>query len=244
MIKQSIRSVAYAVAPRYFVDRYLNNKIIRHARRLKYLRDSADDPQIWIDALWSSHFFRPMQKQSEIFRLVEILKAQKPSTICEIGSARCGTTFLLAQAAATGATIITLDLVMPPPRATAVKSFARDEQQIICLQKNSHSPQTVEDVRACLNDCNLDVLYLDGDHSYEGIKTDFELYSPLVKRGGIIVFHDIVPDNRIRYGSETTSDVGGVPQFWKELKAAHAHVEEIVEDYEQDGFGIGILHWN
>ena len=185
-----------------------------------------------------------MQKQSEIFGLIEIIKAREPLTICEIGAARCGTTFLLAQAAAPTAMIITLDLILPQARATAVRSFALNGQQIVCLQKNSHSPQTVEDIRDSLRGRSLDVLYLDGDHGYEGIKKDFELYSPLVRPGGIIVFHDIVPDYRTRYGIETSSNVGGVPQFWTELKATHACVEEIVEDYEQDGFGIGILHWS
>ena len=60
----------------------------------------------------------------------------------------------------------------------------------------------------------------------------------------MIVFHDIVPDFKTRYGIETTSDVGGVPQFWQELKASHLAVEEIIEDPAQDGYGIGILHWN
>lgn len=35
-----------------------------------------------------------------------------------------------------------------------------------------------------------DVLVIDGDHSYAGAKTDFELYAPLVKVGGFIIFDD------------------------------------------------------
>ena len=33
-------------------------------------------------------------------------------------------------------------------------------------------------------------LFIDGDHSYEGCKADFEAWSPLVKPGGMIAFHD------------------------------------------------------
>ena len=33
-------------------------------------------------------------------------------------------------------------------------------------------------------------LFIDGDHRYEGVKKDFELYSPKVKVDGIIAFHD------------------------------------------------------
>lgn len=36
------------------------------------------------------------------------------------------------------------------------------------------------------------VLFIDADHSYEGVRRDFELWSPLVAPGGLIIFHDYV----------------------------------------------------
>ncbi len=39
----------------------------------------------------------------------------------------------------------------------------------------------------------LDVLFVDGDHRYSGLKADLNNYSPLVKPGGLILVHDIVP---------------------------------------------------
>ena len=41
-----------------------------------------------------------------------------------------------------------------------------------------------------LQDIKIDVLYIDGDHSYEGVKKDFELYSMLLNDKGIIIIHD------------------------------------------------------
>jgi len=39
------------------------------------------------------------------------------------------------------------------------------------------------------------LLFIDADHSYEGVRSDFELWSPLVADGGVIVFHDyLMPD--------------------------------------------------
>jgi predicted O-methyltransferase YrrM len=244
MIKQSLRSVAYAVAPRYVVERYLHLKMVRQAGRLSRLRDSGNNSFALTDELWRSHFFRPLQKQAEIMRLVEIVRALRPETLCEIGAAGGGTTFLLAQAAASNATIITLDLAFTESRRAAVSRFGLKGQKVFCLQNDSHNPETVRLIADCLDGRSLDVLYLDGDHSYEGIKADFQLYSPFVRTGGLVVFHDIVPDYKTRYGIETNSYVGGVPQFWQEIKAAHSQTEEIVEDYEQDGYGIGVLRWN
>jgi len=39
-------------------------------------------------------------------------------------------------------------------------------------------------------DIKIDFLFIDGDHSYEGVKKDFELYSTIVNDNGIIVIHD------------------------------------------------------
>jgi predicted O-methyltransferase YrrM len=87
----------------------------------------------------------------------------------------------------------------------------------------------------------LDFLFIDGDHSYEGVKKDFEIYSSLVRKGGIIAFHDIVPDYYTRYGIRTPSYTGGVPKFWNEIKYNYRYIE-IIEDPNQDGYGIGVLY--
>ena len=241
-LKQSLRDAARKIAPRPLLGGYRRLKIVRQARRLSAL--SYGDREAWADALWRSHFFRPLQKRTEIFRLVEILKTLRPAAVCEIGAAGGGTTLLLAESAAPDAVIVTLDLAFTRSRQAALKEFARAGQRLVCLKEDSHGPEAIAAVRDCLAGRELDVLYLDGDHSYEGVKSDFELFTPLVRAGGLVVFHDIVPDYRTRYGIETSSDVGGVPQFWTEIKAAHETVEEIVEDPEQDGFGIGVLRWN
>ena len=39
-------------------------------------------------------------------------------------------------------------------------------------------------------DIKIDVLFIDGDHSYEGVKTDFDLYSEILSDNGIIIMHD------------------------------------------------------
>ena len=57
-----------------------------------------------------------------------------------------------------------------------------------------------------------DLIFIDGDHSYEGVRRDFELYQELLSSRGYIVFHDIDPDHIFRDG------VGGqVYKFWQDL---------------------------
>jgi hypothetical protein len=45
-----------------------------------------------------------------------------------------------------------------------------------------------------LQDIKIDVLFIDGDHSYEGVKLDFDLYSNIITDKGIIIIHDTDPD--------------------------------------------------
>lgn len=51
---------------------------------------------------------------------------------------------------------------------------------------------------------NLDFVYLDGDHSYEGVKTDLETWWEGIKPGGIIAGHDIICD----YAKDKEDDWG------------------------------------
>ena len=39
-------------------------------------------------------------------------------------------------------------------------------------------------------DIKIDLLFIDGDHSYEGVKLDFELYSKILNPNGLILIHD------------------------------------------------------
>lgn len=48
----------------------------------------------------------------------------------------------------------------------------------------------------------VDFLFIDGDHSYEGIKGDWEAWSDLIESGGIVALHDSFNGNQPRIGSE------------------------------------------
>ena len=95
-------------------------------------------------------------------------------------------------------------------------------------------------IEGILRDNKVDFLFIDDDHSYEGVKKDFEMYSPLVRKGGIIAFHDIIPDYYTKYGIKTGSWAGEVYKFWNEIKEKYEHLE-IIKDRNQDAFGIGVL---
>ena len=43
-------------------------------------------------------------------------------------------------------------------------------------------------------DIKIDFLFIDGDHSYEGVKLDFDLYSTIMSDNGTIMLHDTDPN--------------------------------------------------
>jgi len=183
---------------------------------------------------------RPWQIMEEIKNLLLILDKVKPKVILEIGTARGGTLFLFSNIAHEEAILISVDLYQTIEKRILFRYIKKGKQKIYLIQGDSHSIETLRKIEEILKGRKVDFLFIDGDHSYEGVKRDFEMYSPLVRKGGIIAFHDIIPDYYTRYGIKTSTWAGEVYKFWNEIKEKYEHLE-MVKDREQNGFGIGVL---
>ena len=193
--------------------------------------------------------FEPWQERSEIRSLLTSIALLRPKTILEIGTSNGGTLFLFARVAAPDALILSIDLPhgefgggYPPWRGHLYRSFASRRQRIQLLRADSHELETLEATRAALEGRPIDVLFIDGDHAYDGVKGDFEMYGPLVRDGGMIAFHDIVPlrpsGPRPRHDFDLQG--GEVSEFWADLRPTH-EVSEFVEDWHSGRFGIGAI---
>jgi cephalosporin hydroxylase len=183
---------------------------------------------------------RPWQIMEEIKNLLLILDKVKPKVILEIGTAKGGTLFLFSNIAHEEAILISVDLYQTIEKRILFRYIKKGKQKIYLIQGDSHSIETLRKIEEILKGRKVDFLFIDGDHSYEGVKRDFEMYSPLVRKGGIIAFHDIIPDYYTRYGIKTSTWAGEVYKFWNEIKEKYEHLE-MVKDREQNGFGIGVL---
>jgi predicted O-methyltransferase YrrM len=80
----------------------------------------------------------------------------------------------------------------------------------------------------------IDLLFIDGDHSYEGVKRDWELFKPHVVQFGLVVFHDTLWD--LRPDSPYSRSDMGVPAFVEELRLAGYPVTTLDHD-----FGVSIV---
>lgn len=167
------------------------------------------------------------QKVVELAGFLELIRDWPLRTVVEIGTLRGGTLWALAQVAHPAATIISVDLPggewgggYTEADIPRLQSFMQPEQQLHLLRGDSHDPAIRMQV-AALCPLGVDLLFIDGDHSYEGVKADYADYEPLVLDDGLIAFHDVLPH----------PDVPGcdVDRFWSEVKALDVKSHEFTD---------------
>ncbi|MBI3881371.1 MAG: class I SAM-dependent methyltransferase [Verrucomicrobia bacterium] len=175
------------------------------------------------------------QNMTELLGLVNLLRKQKLQRVCEIGTFKGGTLFIWCQLAAPDAQIISLDLPGPynEKHREFFDSFRQPGQRLDQLLGSSHEADVRERFKQTLGNAELDFLFIDGDHSYDGVRKDYEFYSRFVRRGGVIGFHDIV-----RRDEQPWLEVH---KFWAELKTKHRHEEFIETTSDRRKIGIGVL---
>jgi predicted O-methyltransferase YrrM len=212
--------------------------VLRDSRTLRRAAREAATPGAAVDAASTiqpaGRSVAPIQVRSEIEAFLSLARRERPRRVLDIGTALGGTLYLLAWASAPGARVLSLDIRdYEEFRARLYRSFGDGRRTVEVWHADSHLDETRDAVARFFDGRPLDLVFVDGDHSYEGVRRDHELYAPLLRPGGLIAFHDIVDGHE--------RDVGGVPRFWREVRSSATEAFEFVESWEQDGFGIGVL---
>lgn len=232
--------------PQNFLTKWVSSILIRRgmARAIALVHDryAKEGTMAAIDLLFEKDaaLIMPMQLKEEFLPFAEHIASKKPKVVLEIGTATGGTLFSWCLAAADNATLISLDLPdgpfgggYPTWKTAQYRSFARPGQTIHLIRGDSHSAALHQQLQRILGGRKIDFLFIDGDHTYEGVKQDFETYSKLVDPHGLIAFHDIAPD-RAKVPNHFVS------VFWNEVKGRYDH-QEFIRNPEQSKWGLGLI---
>jgi predicted O-methyltransferase YrrM len=71
-----------------------------------------------------------------------------------------------------------------------LKKFYNNDSTLTLIQGNTYFDDTETNVHSIISDKKMDILFIDGDHTYDGVKNDFERYDKYVKINGYIIFDD------------------------------------------------------
>jgi len=178
------------------------------------------------DALFGQ--FKQLHRKEELHQLVNLVEWFKPLTILELGVCHGGSFKMWEEILAGGGLLIGID------RLNVVQwNRAASPKDTVYIQGDLDDELTLRQLHGQLQGINVDFLYIDADHFYEGVKRHFELYSPMVREGGIIALHDIRDNKASGYG---------VGRFFNELKERYGWLEILVPITEEllgaDGIGV------
>lgn len=168
---------------------HLSDRFSREASFESACRDGNSEIRSFEDLVWlfSSNPLNhglsrlDLSEAAYLFRLVRSLEEPR---VAEIGRYRGGSTFLLAAA---GARVVSIDndragqSEYAPALARALARYGLRDRVDIVLDDSGTYPVAEE---------SFHVVFVDGDHTYEGVRTDFEHWWPALPPGGHMLFHD------------------------------------------------------
>lgn len=157
------------------------------------------------------------QRESDFLPVLQMIVDKKYKSLLEIGAYSGGCTYAYSQLCEK---VVSVDL-----QHRGKEKY----DNVFYIWGDSHSETIIEKIKS---QGKYDVIFIDGDHTYEGVKKDFELTKDFLNEGGIICFHDIWQSQEcIRQNCH-------VYKLWDELKKKHYHIE--LGDVKTWG-GIGVI---
>ena len=157
----------------------------------------------------------PVQDAGEFWSLVELVAANNTQNVLEIGVENGGTLWFWDKIVGTSGKIVAADT-----RNNIQFDMEECVSEVIFIEGDSHSAGAIAEIKAHFLDNAVDFLFIDGDHSYDGVKADFENFASLVRPGGIIAFHDI-SNGRMPPDDRSIEDLIGPHRLWIEMASGY-----------------------
>lgn len=168
--------------------------------------------------------YKLQQVEEEWIEFLSIISSINPSLILEIGAYKGGSAACFAKIAKT---VISIDEWMGRVDISKIEKMCEYHY----INADSHSNDAIKKLEKSLNGRKIDVLFIDGDHTENGARKDFNTYKKYVKDGGIIGLHDILKsDHHKKLNCH-------VYKFWEELTKKY-NAQAIIKDTKWGGIGV------
>jgi predicted O-methyltransferase YrrM len=168
-----------------------------------------------------------------------LVRSMKPEFSVEIGSAQGWSTCLIALALEQN---LHGKLYAVDPHIANDWSHQDPDHTIDALRANLKAAglsQRVEIIRKTTSEAvadlpgRIDFAFIDGDHSFEGVKTDWEIVKPRLSPWAVVVFHDTLWEIHRGHAAydNLRNEKMGVPAFLESLRAEGYPLITIDADY-------------
>lgn len=181
-----------------------------------------------------------LQWRDESVEFMSMIMDIKAECIIEIGVHMGGTSYMLLRSSEPYSLHIGIDLYTGYHEdwIETIRKFPTEYQRLELLFEDSRLVSTYNKVEYILNGRKADVLFIDGGHTYENTKSDYDMYSGLVRGGGIVAIHDIV----VNHSNVPPNTTYGTDRFWNEVKNSNS-IEIIHEpSVYYISYGVGVLY--
>jgi len=179
----------------------------------------------------------PLQVPAELWQMVDLYVLSSPQRVLEVGTWQGGTLREWLVNAAPEAEIFALDL--EHPNEDAYMDWMTDSTLTI-YRADSQEPAGRQFI---VQNAPYDWVFIDADHGYGCVSNDVQTCLPLIREGGHLVLHDIVPP---KGDSSWPYDWYGPGKCLDELEAAGHRVKRIVDQRlswgSADAHGIGVVY--
>lgn len=170
-----------------------------------------------------------IQWPDEAASMVDLILAENVQSYLEIGLSAGATFWYVGQRLPAGSKMVGIDWMNGRKGLRPAECKSLGEIITRLREAGIHARLIVGDsrsksvIRAVKALSPYDFIFIDAEHSYECVRSDWENYGHM---GRIVSFHDI------------DAEKYGVGKFWQEIKSHYRHIE-IIGD--KRGFGHGIL---
>lgn len=157
------------------------------------------------------------QDRAELAALLEFIKPLDIKSYLEIGSRRGDS--LYAICSATGCYALSIDL--PDPGHDDIAADLKETVEHFGVERFIGESRSEEAIALAAARAPFDLVFIDGDHTYDAVRADWLNYGPM---GKVVVFHDIEHDDDPR-------------RLWLEIRDGFQY-KEFITPGSRMGFGV------